>query len=213
VCGLPVALSLTVMEPVRLPEAVGANVTVITQLAPVASVAPQVLVCEKFALATMLVICGAAVPELIRVASSVSLIEPTTSGPKSKLLGDMVWLRETPSFLRPSLHRNQQLRTHRRAQDKDAISSILLQRRYQWETDSEMARRCDLDQGWKSMGNVRKPQHWVETRWRGGLYNPDFGLSRIVRRLDRVSPHSFALSCFRLPARSHTSLTAGMTSP
>jgi hypothetical protein len=90
VCGLPVALSLTVMEPVRLPEAVGANVTVITQLAPVVRVAPQVLVCEKFVLATMLVICSTAVPELVRVASSVSLIEPTTSVPKSKLLGDMV---------------------------------------------------------------------------------------------------------------------------
>src|SRR5256885_15221409 len=54
--GLPVALSVTVMDPVRLPEAAGANVTVITQLAPVARVEPQVLVCEKFVLATMLVI-------------------------------------------------------------------------------------------------------------------------------------------------------------
>src|SRR5260370_28849996 len=47
-CGLPLALSVTVTLAVRVPIAIGENVTAILQLKPAASVAPgapQLLVC------------------------------------------------------------------------------------------------------------------------------------------------------------------------
>jgi hypothetical protein len=44
VCGLPGALSVMVAAPVRVPVAVGVNVTLIVQFALAASDAPQVLV-------------------------------------------------------------------------------------------------------------------------------------------------------------------------
>ena len=43
--GLPVALSLTEIVPVCVPEAVGVNVTLSKQFAPAASCVPQLLVC------------------------------------------------------------------------------------------------------------------------------------------------------------------------
>ncbi len=46
-CGLPEALSVSVSEPERVPEAVGANVTVKVQDALEATLAPQVLIWEK----------------------------------------------------------------------------------------------------------------------------------------------------------------------
>jgi hypothetical protein len=45
VCGLPAALSVTVIVPVRVPAAVGVNVTLIVQFALAAREVPQVLVC------------------------------------------------------------------------------------------------------------------------------------------------------------------------
>jgi len=44
VCGLPVALSVMVTEAVRLPGAVGVNVTLMVQLLPANTELPQVLV-------------------------------------------------------------------------------------------------------------------------------------------------------------------------
>jgi len=44
VCGLPPALSLTVSKALRDPAAEGANVTVIVQLLPAATLPPQLLV-------------------------------------------------------------------------------------------------------------------------------------------------------------------------
>jgi hypothetical protein len=44
VCGLLVALSVTVNVPLRAPAAVGVKVTSIEQLAPAATLAPQLLV-------------------------------------------------------------------------------------------------------------------------------------------------------------------------
>jgi hypothetical protein len=43
-CGLPVALLVIVIAPVRVPATVGVKVTLIVQLAPAASVDPQVVV-------------------------------------------------------------------------------------------------------------------------------------------------------------------------
>ncbi len=44
VCGLPLASSVIVMAPVRVPVAVGVKVTLIVQLAPAATELPQMLV-------------------------------------------------------------------------------------------------------------------------------------------------------------------------
>ena len=46
-CGLPLALSLMVTPPVALPLVCGVKVTLIVQLAPLASEAGQLLVCAK----------------------------------------------------------------------------------------------------------------------------------------------------------------------
>ena len=74
VCGLPVALSLTVIVPGWLPVTVGVKVTLMEQLAPTATEAPQVLVWAYGALATMLVMVSAAVPELVSVTVCAALV-------------------------------------------------------------------------------------------------------------------------------------------
>ena len=70
-CGLPVALSVTVTAAVRVPAAAGLKVTLIVQLAPAATLDPQLLVSAKsLALVpetAMLVTLRAALPELVRV--------------------------------------------------------------------------------------------------------------------------------------------------
>jgi len=92
VCGLPAALSVIVTVPFTLPVVFGASVTLMAQFAPAASVAPQVLVSAKFALAAILVIVSGAVPELVSVMSSGSLAEPSSSSPKARLLAE----KDTP---------------------------------------------------------------------------------------------------------------------
>ena len=72
--GLPVALSVTVIVPGWLPTTVGVKVTLIEQLAPAATEAPQVLVWEYGALAVMLVTVSAAVPELVSVTVCAALV-------------------------------------------------------------------------------------------------------------------------------------------
>ena len=47
VCGLSVASSATVSVPLRVPVAVGANVTLIVQLDPAPRLEPQLFVCPK----------------------------------------------------------------------------------------------------------------------------------------------------------------------
>ena len=74
VCGLPVALSATVIVPGWLPAAVGVNVTLMEQLAPAATETAQVLVWAYGALAVMLVIFSAAVPELVSVTVCAALV-------------------------------------------------------------------------------------------------------------------------------------------
>ena len=44
ICGLPLALSAIVIDPLRAPVAVGVNVTLMAQFAPWATVEPQLLV-------------------------------------------------------------------------------------------------------------------------------------------------------------------------
>jgi len=74
VCGLPVASSVTVIAPGWLPVAVGVKVTLMEQLAPAAREAGQVLVWAYGALATMLVMVRAAVPELVSVTVCAALV-------------------------------------------------------------------------------------------------------------------------------------------
>jgi hypothetical protein len=65
VAGL--ALSVIINVPVLEPVAVGLKVTLRAQLAPAATLAPQVLVWEKSPLAVMLVMLRVAFPVLLRV--------------------------------------------------------------------------------------------------------------------------------------------------
>jgi hypothetical protein len=74
VWGLPLALSVMVIVPVWVPAAVGVNFTLIEQFAPAASEAPQVVVSEYCALATMLLIVSDAVPELVSVTDCAGLV-------------------------------------------------------------------------------------------------------------------------------------------
>jgi hypothetical protein len=71
--GLPVALSVRVRAAVRVPVAVGVKVTLIVQLAPAATLDPQLLVWAKsLALVpktAMLVTLKAEFPELVRVTT------------------------------------------------------------------------------------------------------------------------------------------------
>lgn len=74
VWGLPFALSVMVIVPVCVPVAVGVNLTLIEQLAPAASEAPQVVVSEYCVLATMLLIERDAFPELVSVTLCAALV-------------------------------------------------------------------------------------------------------------------------------------------
>jgi len=76
VCGLPPALSVTEMEPVREPVAVGAKVTEIVQVPAAATEAPQVLVWLKSPLAAIVVIVSAADPVLVSVTTWAALVVP-----------------------------------------------------------------------------------------------------------------------------------------
>ena len=86
-CGLVGALSVIVSWPVRLPAAVGVNVTSITQLAPAAKLLPQVLSCAKSPLTLMPAIRRTAVPVLLRVTACAALAIPTGWLEKVKLAG------------------------------------------------------------------------------------------------------------------------------
>ena len=78
VCGLPLALSVMLTDAVRVPAAVGANLTLIVQLAAAATLLPQLFVCEKspafVPLRAMLVILNAPVPESVRVTDCAALV-------------------------------------------------------------------------------------------------------------------------------------------
>ena len=69
-CGLPPALSTIEIEPLTVPVAVGVKVTLMVQVPAAASVAGltgQVLICPYCALAAMLVMVRAPVPEFVSV--------------------------------------------------------------------------------------------------------------------------------------------------
>src|SRR6267378_3719502 len=89
VCGLPAALSVMVTDATRLPAAVGLNVTLIVQLAPPATLAPHVFVCEKspaFVPAIAMLVIDNGPPVLLSVIPCATLELPTDWLPKLKLL-------------------------------------------------------------------------------------------------------------------------------
>jgi len=96
ICGLPAALSVNVTAPFTLPVVLGTRVTLMAQLAPAASVEPQVSVSAKFALTAIPLIESGAVPVLVRVMSRGSLVEPTSSSPKVRLLAENETLGDPP---------------------------------------------------------------------------------------------------------------------
>src|SRR5207248_8885403 len=69
VCGLLAAESVMVRVPLRVPAAVGVNVTLIVQLPPPARKLPQLLFCEKSPLAAMLLIATALAVVLLKVTA------------------------------------------------------------------------------------------------------------------------------------------------
>ena len=92
VCGLPAALSVMVIVPVRLPVALGVKFTVIVQLDPAATLDPHALVCVKspaFAPVTViLVMVRAALPVLPRVTDWAALVVLIAWFPKLSDPGD-----------------------------------------------------------------------------------------------------------------------------
>src|SRR5436190_20599958 len=79
-CGLPAALSLMLTAAVRVPLAVGLNVTLIPQLAPAANELPQVWVCAKFPalvpVIAMLLMVKIAVPVFLSVTVLAAHVVP-----------------------------------------------------------------------------------------------------------------------------------------
>lgn len=94
-CWLPAALlllSVMVKEAVRLPVAVGVNVTLIVQLLPAVSELPQLLVCAKspglVPVSAMLLMVRVAFPVLLSVAVWAVLVVPTLVELKLRLAGE-----------------------------------------------------------------------------------------------------------------------------
>jgi hypothetical protein len=87
-CGLPLALSVILAAPLRVPVAEGLNVMLIVQLALAASVVPHVLVCKKSPLIAMLVMLRVAVPVFLRVTLWAALVVPTAWLVKVRLVAD-----------------------------------------------------------------------------------------------------------------------------
>jgi hypothetical protein len=93
VCGLPLALSATLTAAVKEPLAAGVKVTLIVQLPPAATLAPQLLLCAKslgFApVSAIPLILKAPLPVLLKVTVWAALVAPTAWLPKARLLADI----------------------------------------------------------------------------------------------------------------------------
>ena len=88
VWGLPAALSLTGSVPVAVPVCCGVKVTLIEQLAPPATLAPQLFVSPKLPVVAMLAMLSGAPPVLARVTTCGRLVVPTACVPKVRLAGN-----------------------------------------------------------------------------------------------------------------------------
>ena len=86
-CGLPSALSVMVMAPVRVPVAVGVKVTLSVQKPAGGMVPGQSLVWAKSPLATMPMMFKALALALLSRIFSTALVVPTAWGAKVRLDG------------------------------------------------------------------------------------------------------------------------------
>ena len=73
-CGLPLALSVTIIVPVCVPVDVGVKVTLMVHCPPAVTEVPQVLVSAYCALAAMLLMLSEAVPVLVSVTACAALV-------------------------------------------------------------------------------------------------------------------------------------------
>lgn len=73
-CGLPGALLVIMIEPALLADVVGLKVTLIVQLNPAPTLAPQVLLCANSPVAAILLMLSAAPPELVNVTIFAALV-------------------------------------------------------------------------------------------------------------------------------------------
>lgn len=76
VCGLVTALSVIVIEPKRLPEKTGVNVTLIVQLPPAATLVGQLVICVKSPVEVTLEMLSGALPVLDKVTVCAALVVP-----------------------------------------------------------------------------------------------------------------------------------------
>ena len=77
-CGLLLALSVTVNDPVRVPTAVGVKVTLMVQLVPAARVVPQVVAeIAKSPVVELAMFLSATFCLLVSVNSLAGLVVPT----------------------------------------------------------------------------------------------------------------------------------------
>jgi hypothetical protein len=86
VCGLFVALSVMATVPLRAPAAVGVKVIEMTQLPRAATELPQVLVCAKSPLATILPTLKATEALLLTVTVLAAVVVPIAALPKDREL-------------------------------------------------------------------------------------------------------------------------------
>jgi hypothetical protein len=89
-CGEPLALSVIVSVPVRLPAVVGVKVTEMVQFAPAATELPQVCVSAKSPDAAIEVIESAAVPGLVRIVVCAALVVPVVCDVKVRADGESI---------------------------------------------------------------------------------------------------------------------------
>jgi hypothetical protein len=87
-CVPPVALSVTFSVPVTAPLAVGQKTTLMLQLAPAATVLPQVLPAEKGLAVAIELMVRVALPVLVSVTVCAELLLFTHSLLKFRLVGD-----------------------------------------------------------------------------------------------------------------------------
>src|SRR5437870_4396548 len=106
-CGLPAALSVIETAAVLEPVAVGLNVTLMAQLAPAATVLPQLLVWVKspplVPVMPMAEMVSGAVPEFVRVTVFGAVVVPTVTLPKLRFVADRVTAGAIPVPVRLTL--------------------------------------------------------------------------------------------------------------
>src|SRR5437016_3712448 len=87
VCGLPEVLSVARRLPVRVPDAVGENVTLMAQFPPTATELPQLSVSAKSPLVGIVVIANEAEPVFVIVTVCAALVVPSVLIAKASAAG------------------------------------------------------------------------------------------------------------------------------